>query len=56
MDAQTHLTNVIGASFTAGVLLEYIEGVVAVAGGLAIIWYNVEKALDTRRERQKKGK
>ena len=47
MDKQTAVedlsASLIGATWTTAVLLEYLEGGVAIAGGAAIIWYNVEK-------------
>lgn len=41
-----------GAGWTAAMLLELLEGGVALLGGAAIIWYNVEKALQTRKARK----
>ena len=49
---KTHIANVLGAGWTAGILLEYLEGAVAVIGGLCIIWFNVEKAMLTRARRK----
>ena len=53
-ELKTHLANVLGASWTAGILLEYLEGGVAIVCGLCIIWFNVEKAMLTR-VRRKQG-
>lgn len=44
--------NFLGAGWTAAVLLELLEGSVAILGGACIIWYNVEKALHTRQKRK----
>lgn len=56
MDKQTAVedlsASLIGATWTTAVLLEYLEGGVAIAGGAAIIWYNVEKALAVRKQRR----
>lgn len=46
--------NFLGAGWTAAVLLELLEGGVAILGGACIIWYNVEKALHIRKQRKQK--
>jgi len=51
-DLKTAAGNFLGAGWTAAMLLELLEGGVALLGGAAIIWYNVEKALQTRKARK----
>jgi len=51
-EVKTHIANALGAGWTAGILLEYLEGAVAIVGGVCIIWFNVEKALHTRKQRK----
>lgn len=52
MDLEDIAGNFLGAGWTAAVLLELLEGSVAILGGACIIWYNVEKALHTRQKRK----
>ena len=47
--------NFLGAGWTAAVLLELLEGGVAILGGACIIWFNVEKALHVRKQRKQKN-
>lgn len=55
-EVRVQIGNVLGASWTGAVLLDYLDGAVAIIGGLAIIWMNVEKGLQYRKRRQNEKK
>jgi hypothetical protein len=49
------LNNIASVSVLAVVnVLDIIPPVVGVVGGLAVAWYNIEKAISVRKERNKK--
>jgi hypothetical protein len=45
--------NILGIVWTTSAALEWIEGGLFILGSLALLWYNVEKALKARAERKK---
>jgi len=45
--------NILGGIWAIGAYTEIIQGALLILGSIALIWYNVEKALKVRAERKK---
>ena len=47
-----HLQNVLNVTYVGSVMVGYINDAVAIIAGMTLVWWNVERALKARKERQ----
>jgi len=47
-----HLQNAINVTYVGSVMVGYINDAIAIVAGLTLVWWNVERALKARKERQ----
>lgn len=47
-----HVQNALNITYVGGVLVGYIDTAVTILAGLTLVWWNVERALKVRKERQ----
>ena len=45
--------NILGGIWAIGAYTEVIQGALLILGSIALIWYNIEKALKVRAERKR---
>tara|TARA_R100000781_G_scaffold100862_1_gene64351 strand:- start:1106 stop:1273 length:168 start_codon:yes stop_codon:yes gene_type:complete len=51
-ELKAYLQNAINVTFVGSVLVGYINDAIAIVAGLTLVWWNVERALKARKERQ----
>lgn len=51
-ELKTHLQNAINVTYVSSVMIGYINDAIAIVAGLTLVWWNVERALKARKERQ----
>jgi hypothetical protein len=47
-----HIQNLLNVTYVGSVMVGYINDAVAILAGLTLVWWNVERALKARKERQ----
>ena len=47
-----HVQNALNVTYVGSVMVGYINDAVAIIAGLTLVWWNVERALKARKERQ----
>ena len=47
-----HVQNLLNVTYVGTVMVGYINDAVAILAGLTLVWWNVERALKARKERQ----
>lgn len=51
-ELKAHLQNALNVTYVGSVMTGYINDVIAIIAGLTLVWWNVERALKARKERQ----
>lgn len=51
-ELKCHLQNLLNVTYVGSVMVGYINDAVAILAGLTLVWWNVERALKARKERQ----
>ena len=51
-ELKCHLQNALNVTYVGSVLVGYINDAIAIIAGLTLVWWNVERALKARKERQ----
>lgn len=49
-----HIQNLLNVTYVGSVMVGYINDAIAIIAGLTLVWWNVERALIARKERQGK--
>ncbi len=47
-----HIQNFLNVSYVGSVMVGYMNDAIAIIAGLTLVWWNVERALKARKERQ----
>lgn len=50
---KTYAQNLLNVTYVGSVTLGFINDAIAIIAGVTLIWWNVERALKARKERQK---
>ena len=48
-----HAQNALNLTYVTSVCVGYIDDIVTIGAGVTLIWWNVERALEARKTRQK---
>jgi uncharacterized protein (DUF2062 family) len=51
-ELRTHIQNALNVTYVGTVIVGYINDAIAIIAGLTLVWWNVERALKARKERQ----
>ena len=51
-ELKCHLQNALNVTYVGSVLVGYIDDAVTICAGLTLRWWNIERALKVRKERQ----
>ena len=51
-ELRTHIQNALNVTYVGTVMVGYINDAIAIIAGLTLVWWNVERALKARKERQ----
>ena len=51
-ELRTHLQNALNVTYVGSVMTGYINDAIVIIAGLTLVWWNVERALKARKERQ----
>lgn len=51
-EIKCHIQNLLNVTYVGTVMVGYINDAVAILAGLTLVWWNVERALKARKERQ----
>lgn len=47
-----HIQNLLNVTYVGSVMVGYINDAIAIIAGATLVWWNVERALKARKERQ----
>ena len=51
-ELKCHLQNALTVTYVGRVLIAYVDDAVTICAGLTLMWWNIERALKVRKERQ----
>ncbi len=51
-ELKCHLQNALNVTYVGSVLVGYVDTAVTICAGLTLMWWNIERALKVRKERQ----
>ena len=51
-ELKCHIQNLLNVTYVGSVMVGYINDAIAIVAGLTLVWWNVERALKARKERQ----
>ena len=51
-ELKCHLQNALNVTYVGSVLVGYVDDAVTICAGLTLMWWNIERALKVRKERQ----
>ena len=51
-EIKCHIQNLLNVTYVGTVIVGYVNDAIAIIAGLTLVWWNVERALKARKERQ----